>query len=141
MRAFTSKCHWLKSDIKSISRCIYTSTLTCFHCSKELYPPKIKHNIMDYNIKVHTWWEHRIRKISISSGDNKLSIWFAHFGMLDLEDKKTQNIFAGIMRGIFGEPIETPTVHMDIVKGKTKHSKRVRNTQELMDSFREAFGD
>ena len=63
---------------------------------------------MDYDIKVHTWWEHRIRKISISSGDNKLSIWFAHFGMLDLEDKKTQNIFAGIMQGIFGEPIETP---------------------------------
>ena len=98
---------------------------------------------MEYDIKVHTWWEHRIRKISISSDDDKISIWFAHFGMLDLEDKKTQNIFAGIMQGIFGEPIETPTVHIDIVdkKNKTKHSKMVRNTQDIMDSFKEAFKD
>ncbi|KAF5411639.1 MAG: hypothetical protein C5S43_03020 [Candidatus Methanocomedens sp.] len=97
---------------------------------------------MEYDIKVHTWWEHRIRKISISSGDNKLSIWFAHFGELDLEDKKTQNIFAGIMQGIFGHPVETPTVHLDVVKrGQVKHSRKVRNTEELMDCFREAFGD
>ena len=97
---------------------------------------------MEYDIKVHTWWEHRIRKISIRSGENKLSIWFAHFGELDLEDKKTQNIFAGIMQGIFGEPVETPTVHLDVVRGdEVKHSRRVRNTEELMDSFREAFGE
>ncbi len=71
-----------------------------------------------------------------------MSIWFAHFGELDLEDKKTQNIFAGIMQGIFGEPVETPTVHLDVVKGGVvKHSRKVRNTEELMASFREAFGD
>ena len=71
-----------------------------------------------------------------------MSIWFAHFGELDLEDKKTQNIFAGIMQGIFGEPVETPTVHLDVVRGdEVKHSRRVRNTEELMDSFREAFGE
>lgn len=54
---------------------------------------------MEYNIKVHTWWEHRIRKITISSGENKLSMWFAHFGALDIGDKKMQNVFAGIMQG------------------------------------------
>lgn len=97
---------------------------------------------MEYDIKVHTWWEHRIRKISIRSGDNKLSIWFAHFGELDLEDKKTQNIFAGIMQGIFGEPVDTPKIHLDVVRGSEKKlSRQVRSTQELMDSFRDAFGD
>ncbi|MBW6517268.1 MAG: hypothetical protein K0A89_02045 [ANME-2 cluster archaeon] len=95
---------------------------------------------MDYDIKVHTWWEHRIRKISIRSGENKLSIWFAHFGELDLEDRKTQNIFAGIMQGIFGQAVDTPSVHVDIVRGdKVKLSRHVRNTEEIMDSFREAF--
>lgn len=97
---------------------------------------------MEYDIKVHTWWEHRIRKISIRSGENKLSIWFAHFGELDLEDKKTQNIFAGIMQGIFGESVETPTVHLDIVRGKDKkYSRQVHSTREFMESFREAFGN
>ena len=95
---------------------------------------------MEYDIKVHTWWEHRIRKITISSGENKLGIWFAHFGELDLEDKKTQNIFAGIMQGIFGEPVETPSVHLSVIKKKKKYSRRVHNTQELMDSFKQAFG-
>jgi hypothetical protein len=90
---------------------------------------------------VHTWWEHRIRKITISSGENKLGIWFAHFGELDLEDKKTQNIFAGIMQGIFGEPVETPTVHLSVIKGKREYARQVRNTRELMDSFKQAFGD
>lgn len=97
---------------------------------------------MEYDIKVHTWWEHRIRKITIRSSGDKLSIWFAHFGELDLEDKKTQNIFAGIMQGIFREPVETPIVHLDIVKGNEKRfSRQVHNTRELMDSFKEAFGD
>ena len=70
---------------------------------------------MEYDIKVHTWWEHRIRKITVRSGENKVSIWFAHFGELDLEDTKTQNIFAGIMQGIFKKPVTIPTVHLDIV--------------------------
>jgi len=96
---------------------------------------------MEYDIKVHTWWESRIRKITISSGENKLGIWFAHFGELDLEDKKTQNIFAGIMQGIFGEPVQTPTVHLSIIKGKKEYARQVRNTRELMDSFKETFGD
>ena len=96
---------------------------------------------MEYDIKVHTWWESRIRKITISSGENKLGIWFAHFGELDLEDKKTQNIFAGIMQGIFGEPVEAPTMHLSVIKGKREYARQVRNTWELMDSFKQAFGD
>ncbi len=98
---------------------------------------------MEYDIKVHTWWESRIRKISITSGENKLKIWFAHFGELDLEDKKTQNIFAGIMQGIFREPVDIPTVNLDVVniKGDKKYSKKVRRKEEFLKSFREAFGD
>lgn len=98
---------------------------------------------MDYDIKVHTWWESRIRKISITSGENKLKIWFSHFGELDLEDKKTQNIFAGIMQGIFGEPVEIPAVNLDVIniKGEKKYSKKVRSKKEFLESFKEAFGD
>lgn len=98
---------------------------------------------MEYDIKVHTWWESRIRKISITSGENKLKIWFSHFGELDLEDKKTQNIFAGIMQGIFGEPVEIPAVNLDVIniKGEKKYSKKVRSKKEFLESFKEAFGD
>jgi hypothetical protein len=98
---------------------------------------------MDYDIKVHTWWESRIRKVSITSGENKLKIWFSHFGELDLEDKKTQNIFAGIMQGIFGEPVEIPAVNLEVIniKGEKKYSKKVRSKKEFLESFKEAFGD
>jgi len=44
------------------------------------------------------------------------------------------------MQGIFGESVETPSVHLSVIKKNKKYSRRVHNTQELMDSFKQAFG-
>ena len=47
------------------------------------------------------------------------------------------------MQGIFGEPVDIPTVNLDVVniKGDKKYSKKVRSKEEFLESFREAFGD
>ncbi|MFQ6057048.1 MAG: hypothetical protein ACE5KE_05525 [Methanosarcinales archaeon] len=94
---------------------------------------------MEYDIHVHLWWEHRIRKVTISSGDNTIQLWFRNFGAVSLEDKKTQNIFAGIMQGLLGKEVEIPEIHVTITKGDKSQSKKVKNTEEFFKALFSAF--
>ena len=93
----------------------------------------------EIEISVHLWWEHRIRKVTVKKGDTSVAIWFKSFGYFSIEDTKTQNIFAGIIKGLLGIKEEIPAVHLTVnIDGKA--SNMVINKQENLEKLvRETF--
>ena len=52
-----------------------------------------------------------IRKVTIKKGDTAVALRLKNMGYVSLSDERTQNIFAGIIKGLFGIKGEMSAVH------------------------------
>src|SRR5674476_1271079 len=55
-----------------------------------------------YDIMIHLWWEKQIRKITIVSDDTRIEMWFRNFGHITLEERRTRDVFSGIIQSLPG---------------------------------------
>jgi len=94
-----------------------------------------------YEIMIHLWWEKQIRKITIISEDKRVEMWFRNFGHVTLDERKTRDIFSGIIQGLMGVTEgEVPEVYATIHKGKGPRQKElVRNKTELLDLIKKSL--
>ncbi|HID19484.1 MAG TPA: hypothetical protein EYP28_00875 [Methanophagales archaeon] len=93
----------------------------------------------EIQINVHLWWEHKIRKVTMKKGETSVVIWFRNFGYVAIDDEKTKNIFAGIIKGLFGIKEEIPKIHLSVnVDGKEKNLV-INKRENLEELVRETF--
>ncbi|MDI6811367.1 MAG: hypothetical protein QMD80_06825 [archaeon] len=65
-------------------------------------------------ISVKLWWGQEIRKVTIKKGETCVVIRLKNRGYVSLSDERTQNIFAGIIKGLFGIKDEMSAVHLTV---------------------------
>jgi len=94
-----------------------------------------------YEIMIHLWWEKQIRKITIISEDKRVEMWFRNFGNVSLDERKTRDIFSGIIQGLMGiTEGEVPEVYASVYRGKSpKQKELVRNKTELLDLIKKSL--
>jgi hypothetical protein len=92
-------------------------------------------NQRTYEIMIHLWWEKQIRKITIISKDTRVEMWFRNFGHITLEERKTRDIFSGIIQGLMGVTEgEMSEVYASIHKDRGPRQRElVKNKTELLD--------
>ncbi len=93
----------------------------------------------EIEISVHLWWEHRIRKVTIKKGETSVAIWFRNFGYIALSDEKTQNIFAGIIKGLLGIKEEIPEVHLTVKRDGKEKDLVINKGENLEELVRKTF--
>ena len=93
-----------------------------------------------YDIMIHLWWEKQIRKITIVSEDTRIEMWFRNFGHITLEERRTRDIFSGIIQGLTGSSEgDQPEIFANVIKGgTTKTRERVRTREELLTLVKKA---
>ena len=93
-----------------------------------------------YDIMIHLWWEKQIRKITIVSEDTRIEMWFRNFGHITLEEKRTRDVFSGIIEGLTGVTEgDPPEIFANVIKsGKTTTRERVRAREELLELVKQA---
>jgi len=93
-----------------------------------------------YDIMIHLWWEKQIRKITIVSEDTRIEMWFRNFGHITLEERRTRDIFSGIIQGLTGiSEDDAPEVYANVFKGgAAKIRERVRTREELLALVKKA---
>jgi hypothetical protein len=93
-----------------------------------------------YDIMIHLWWEKQIRKITIVSEDTRIEMWFRNFGHITLEERRTRDVFSGIIEGLTGVAEgDLPEIFANVIKsGKTKTRERVRTREELLALVKQA---
>jgi len=93
-----------------------------------------------YDIMIHLWWEKQIRKITIVSEDTRIEMWFRNFGHITLEERRTRDVFSGIIQGLTGSSEgDHPDIFANVIKGgKTKTRERVRTREELIALVKKA---
>jgi hypothetical protein len=93
-----------------------------------------------YDIMIHLWWEKQIRKITIVSEDTRIEMWFRNFGHITLEERRTRDIFSGIIQGLTGiYEGDVPEVYANVIKGgAAKTRERVRTREELLALVKKA---
>src|ERR1019366_825144 len=93
-----------------------------------------------YDIMIHLWWEKQIRKITIVSEDTRIEMWFRNFGHITLEERRTRDVFSGIIEGLTGVTEgDLPEIFANVIKsGKTKTRERVRTREELLALVKQA---
>ena len=93
-----------------------------------------------YDIMIHLWWEKQIRKITIVSEDTRIEMWFRNFGHITLEERRTRDVFSGIIEGLTGiAGGDLPEIFANVIKsGKTVTRERVGTRDELLALVRQA---
>ena len=93
-----------------------------------------------FDIMIHLWWEKQIRKITIVSEDTRIEMWFRNFGHITLEERRTRDVFSGIIQGLTGSSEGAlPDIFANVIKGgKTKTRERVRTREELIALVKKA---
>ena len=80
-----------------------------------------------------------IRKVAIKKGETSVVIWFKNFGYVALSDEKTQNIFAGIIKGLFGIKEEIPEVYLTVKKDGKEKNLVINKGENLEELVRKTF--
>jgi hypothetical protein len=92
-----------------------------------------------YDIMIHLWWEKQIRKITIVSEDTRIEMWFRNFGHITLEERRTRDVFSGIIQGLTGSSEgDQPEIFANVIKGRSKTRERVRTRDELLTLVKKA---
>ncbi len=93
----------------------------------------------NFDIMIHLWWEKQIRKITIVSEDTRIEMWFRNFGHITLEERRTRDVFSGIIQGLTGSSEgDLPEIFANVIKGKTKTREHVRTREELLTLVKKA---
>ncbi len=93
----------------------------------------------EIEINVKLWWGVEIRKVTIRKGDTTIALRLKNMGYVSLSDERTQNIFAGIIKGLFGIKGEMNAVHLSVKRDGKEKSLIVHTMEDLEGIVRETF--
>ena len=93
----------------------------------------------EIEINVKLWGGLEIRKVTIKKGDTTVVLRLKNMGYVSLSDEKTQNIFAGIIKGLFGIKEEMSAVHLSVKRDGKEKSLIVNNMEDLEEIVRKTF--
>jgi len=93
----------------------------------------------EIEINVKLWWGVEIRKVTIKKGETAIALRLKNMGYVSLSDERTQNIFAGIIKGLFGIKGEMTAVHLSVKRDGKEKSLIVNNMEDLEEIVRKTF--
>ena len=93
----------------------------------------------EIEISVKLWWNQEIRKVTVKKGETCVVIRPKNMGYVSLSDERTQNIFAGIIKGLFGIKGEMSEVHLAIKRNGAEKSLIIKRMDDLEELVRRTF--
>lgn len=93
----------------------------------------------EIEISVKLWWGQEIRKVTVKKGDTCVVIRLKNMGYVSLSDERTQNIFAGIIKGLFGIKGEMSEVHLTVKRDGAEKSLIIKRMDDLEELVRRTF--
>ena len=90
-------------------------------------------------IGVKVWWRQEIRKVTVKKGKTCIVIWLKNMGYLSMSDERTQNIFAGIIKGLLGIKGEMSAIHLTVRRDGKEKSLIVNRMDDLEEIVRKTF--
>ncbi|RZN42448.1 MAG: hypothetical protein EFT35_01885 [Methanophagales archaeon ANME-1-THS] len=97
--------------------------------------------MMEELIEIHIklWWRQEIRKITVKKGEACVVIRLKNMGYVSMSDERTQNIFAGIIKGLLGIKGEMSAVQLAVRRDGTEKSLIVKRIDDLEEIVRKTF--
>jgi hypothetical protein len=93
----------------------------------------------EIEINIKLWWGVEIRKITVKKGDTSIVVRPKNMGYVSMSDERTQNIFAGIIKGLFGITGEMSSVHLTVKRDGTEKTLRLNQMEDLEALVRKTF--
>jgi hypothetical protein len=93
----------------------------------------------EIEINVKLWWGQEIRKVTVKKGDTCIVIRLKNMGYVSLSDERTQNIFAGIIKGLLGIKGEMSAVHLTVRRNGSEKSLIIKRMDDLEEIARKTF--
>jgi hypothetical protein len=93
----------------------------------------------EIEINIKLWWGVEIRKITVRKGDTSIVVRPKNMGYVSMSDERTQNIFAGIIKGLFGITGEMSSVHLTVKRDGTEKTLRLNQMEDLEALVRKTF--
>ena len=90
-------------------------------------------------IDVKLWWGQEIRKVTVKKGETCIVLYFKNMGYVSMSDERTQNIFAGIIKGLLGIKGEMSAVHLAVRRDGEEKSLIVKRMDDLEEIVRKTF--
>jgi hypothetical protein len=92
---------------------------------------------IEINIKL--WWGLEIRKITVKRGETCITIRPKNMGYVSMSDERMQNIFAGILKGLFGITGEMSAVHLTVRRDGSEKDLSLTRMEDLESLVRKTF--
>ena len=96
-------------------------------------------NDEEIEINIKLWWGVEIRKITVRKGNTSIVVRPKNMGYVSMSDERTQNIFAGIIKGLFGITGEMSSVHLTVKRDGTEKTLRLNRMEDLEALVRKTF--
>ena len=90
-------------------------------------------------INVKLWWGQEIRKVTVKRGETAVVIRLKNMGYVSMSDERTQNIFAGIIKGLFGIEAEMSEVHLTVKRDGTERNLIINKMEDLEELVKKTF--
>lgn len=92
---------------------------------------------IEINLKL--WWGVEIRKITVKRGERCIIIRPKNMGYVSMSDERMQNIFAGILKGLFGITGEMSSVHLTVRRDGSEKVLSLTRMDDLESLVRQTF--
>lgn len=92
---------------------------------------------IEINLKL--WWGVEIRKITVKRGERCIIIRPKNMGYVSMSDERMQNIFAGILKGLFGITGEMSSVHLTVRRDGSEKVLSLTRMADLESLVRQTF--
>jgi len=90
-------------------------------------------------IGVKLWWRQEIRKVTVKKGKICIVLYLKNMGYVSMSDERTQNIFAGIIKGLLGIRGKMSAVHLAVRRDGEEKSLIVNRMDDLEEIVRKTF--
>ena len=90
-------------------------------------------------IRVKLWFRQEIRKVTVKKGKTCIVLYLKNMGYLSMSDERTQNIFAGIIKGLLGIKGEMSAVHLAVRRDGKEKSLIINRMDDLEEIVRKTF--
>lgn len=90
-------------------------------------------------ISIKLWWGIEIRKITVKRGGTCIIIRPKNMGYVSMSDERMQNIFAGILKGLFGISGEMSSVHLTVRRDGSEKDMTLTRMVDLESLVKTTF--
>ncbi|HDS46097.1 MAG TPA: hypothetical protein ENN68_08460 [Methanomicrobia archaeon] len=93
----------------------------------------------EIEINIKLWWGVEIRKITVRKGETAIVVRPKNMGYVSMSDERLQNVFAGIIKGLFGITGEITGLHLTVRRDGTEKSLQLNRMEDLETLVRKTF--